>query len=104
MATPLQRVTSVLTGLLDVAPTAAQSNSVADTYVGLLTDDQIRSQYGVERAALTNANKATIVLRAITARIKADMRQHTERVETANAQTAITAAVQAAGSVVPDAP
>lgn len=104
MATPVQRFTSVLTGLLDSAPTVGQSNSVADTYAGMLTDDEIRARFGVERAALTNAHKATIVLRAITAYVRADMRRHAERVETVNAQAAIQAAAQAAGNVLPDAP
>lgn len=104
MATPVQRFTSVLTGLLDAAPTVGQSNSVADTYAGLLTDDEIRARFGVERAALTNGHKATIVLRAITAYVRADMRRHAERVETVNAQAAIQAAAQAAGNVLPDAP
>ena len=104
MATAVQRFNSVLTGLLDVAPTVSQSNKVADTYIELLTDDQIRAAFGVERAALTNAHRAAIVLRAITAYIRADMRRHAEHVETVNAQVTIQAAAQTAENILPPAP
>lgn len=73
--THIQRLDSILTGMLDVAPTNAQTLKVADAFVSVLSDSEILAQFGVARGALTNPQKAQIAVTGIRNEIKAKVRE-----------------------------
>lgn len=104
MATYPQRLTSLLTAVLDAAPTAEQEAAIKDAYVGVLTDDAIRARFGAERAALTNANKAKIVVTDVRSEIRRTLREHARSVAEEAARGSVQQAENAAGAVLADEP
>lgn len=62
MATFPVRLDSILTGLLDIAPTVVQSMKVRDGYLVGVSDAEILAQFGVVRAALTDTQKSAIAV------------------------------------------
>lgn len=104
MATYPQRLTSLLTAVLDATPTAEQETAIKGAYVGALTDDAIRARFGVERAALTNANKAKIVVTDIRADIRQKLKAQARRVTEEANQGTVQQAENAAGNILTEEP
>lgn len=104
MATYPQRLTSLLTAVLDAAPTAEQETAIKDAYVGALTDDAIRARFGVERSALTNANKAKIVVTDVRSDIRRKLKDYARAVAEEAARGSVQQAANAAGAVLADEP
>lgn len=104
MATYPQRLTSLLTAVLDAAPTAEQETAIKDAYVGALPDDTIRARFGVERVSLTNANKAKVVVTAVRSEICKQLKAHARRVAEAANQGTVQQAENAASNILTEEP
>lgn len=99
-ATPVQRQTAIVNALIDGTATNQQLTAVADAFVASLTDAQCSAQFGHACAALTNAEKATVVVQTIRRDIINRIAQRERAVAVTAAQAAIDAAAAAGRDVI----
>lgn len=96
MATMVQRLDQILTGLLDVIPTVGQTLKVADGYTSGVSDAAILAQFGTTRALLTNGQKAAIAVIGIRAHTLSEIRNNTRQNSIFNAAAAAESAADTA--------
>lgn len=68
--TPIQKLQTILEGILGQAPTNQQSLKVANAFLDSLMDSEILALFEKERADVTSAEKASLVVRAVRKLIK----------------------------------
>lgn len=85
--THIQRLESIITGVIDAAPTNAQTTKVANAFVDSKDDAYILELTGTARASLTNAQKAQIAVLTIKNIIKETVRIAPKEVVTRSIMT-----------------
>ena len=114
-ATPAQRYTSVMTGLLDAAPTAEQSTAVTNAFVAQASDELLLELFGAAhpgmtgaevRTALTNAERVTLVVYTMRRDVRERVEMHGGALAEPSAQQVIRDARAAARAIIrtPDDP
>lgn len=68
--TPIQKLQSILEGILGQAPTNQQSLKVADAFLDSLMDSEILAKFDKIRDDVTQAEKARLVVQAVRKLIK----------------------------------
>lgn len=68
--TPIQKLTAILEGILGQAPTNPQLLKVSNAFLDSLTDSEIQSLFEKVRADVTNAEKASLVVKVVRNLIK----------------------------------
>jgi len=97
MATPVQRLTSIVEACTDQVSTAGQLTTVADGYVNSVSDAYILAQFGKARADLTNAERALIAVTLIRQGIKTFLKNSNAAKTRADAEASAEASIVAAG-------
>jgi len=68
--TPIQKLQSILEGILGQAPTNQQSLKVANAFLDSLMDSEILAKFDKIRDDVTQAEKASLVVQAVRKLIK----------------------------------
>jgi hypothetical protein len=87
------RFTAILDALVDGTASAGQKTDMSDACVALLSDDTVLTDFGHDKASLTNAEKSQIVIDRFRKVAKSMLRNHA----TVTAKVSADATVVAAG-------
>lgn len=95
MATPVENLTSILTGALGQAPTPIQLNTIADAALSKVTDEEIAATFsGITKVNLSNNQRALIANTIILKLLRRLIRTY----KVSSAQTANRPAIEAAAN------
>lgn len=95
MATPIERLTAIVQGMLDAVPSANQLTKVADAYVTLASAEEIQAKFNKTKVQLTNSERARVAVESMHRETRYRLREAGEVQGRLDAEAAIAAAAEA---------